>query len=131
MTTLIFVCSSIRWLARIAYLCIVTHCGLDSQGIRFQWGWDFPYPSRLDMGPTQPPVQWVLGHLPWGRVVVACRWSYFHLLPRLKSWAIPLLLLWTFMACARGNFTLLTLQHIMCCEHFVTKFACIRYRLCE
>jgi len=35
---------------------IVTHYGLDGPGIETQWGQDFLYPSRLILGPTQPPV---------------------------------------------------------------------------
>jgi len=29
-------------------------------GIKFWWGQDIPYPSRLALRPTQPPTQWVL-----------------------------------------------------------------------
>jgi hypothetical protein len=33
------------------------HCGLDGPGIESQWRQDFPHPSRLTLGPTQPPIQ--------------------------------------------------------------------------
>jgi len=29
--------------------------------IESQWGRDFPHLSRLALGPTQPPIQWLLG----------------------------------------------------------------------
>ena len=32
---------------------IATGYGLDGSGIKFRWGWDFPHPSRLTLGPTQ------------------------------------------------------------------------------
>ena len=44
---------------------IATGYGLEGQGIEFRWGQNFPYQSRLALGPTQFPVQWVLG-LSWG-----------------------------------------------------------------
>jgi len=40
---------------------IGTRCGLDSLGIESWWGQDFPRPSRLVLGPTQPSIQWAMG----------------------------------------------------------------------
>ena len=40
---------------------IATRYGLDGAGIESRWGRDFPHPSRPDVGPPWPPVQWVPG----------------------------------------------------------------------
>jgi hypothetical protein len=51
---------------------VMTHYGLDGPGIESLWGQDFLRPSRPAVGPTQPPVQWVSGFLPGGKVAGAC-----------------------------------------------------------
>jgi hypothetical protein len=38
---------------------IATDYGLDGPVIESRWGRDFPSLSRPDLGPIQPPVQWV------------------------------------------------------------------------
>ena len=43
---------------------VATRYGLDGPGIKSRWGRDFQHPSRLALGPTQPPVQWVPGSFP-------------------------------------------------------------------
>jgi hypothetical protein len=40
---------------------IATRYGLNGLVFESRWGRDFPHPSRLELGPTQPPVQWVPG----------------------------------------------------------------------
>jgi hypothetical protein len=39
-------------------------------------GQDFPDPSTLALKPTQPPVQWILGLFPRGKVAKA--WHFLH-----------------------------------------------------
>jgi len=43
---------------------MVTCYGLDGPGIESWWGRDFPHLSRLALGPTQPPIEWVPGLFP-------------------------------------------------------------------
>ena len=40
---------------------IATRYGLDGSGIEFQWGRNFPPPSRPALGPTQTPTQMAPG----------------------------------------------------------------------
>ena len=46
--------------------------GLDGLGIESQWEQDFLHQSRLALGPTQPPVQRVLGIFPGVIATRAC-----------------------------------------------------------
>ena len=40
---------------------IATRYGLDGPGIESLWAPDFPHPSRLTLGSTQPPTKWLPG----------------------------------------------------------------------
>jgi hypothetical protein len=40
---------------------IATCYGLETLGIKSQWGQEFPHTSRPALRPKQPPIQWVPG----------------------------------------------------------------------
>jgi hypothetical protein len=61
------------WVGRDSVVGIATRYGLDGPGMESRLGRYFPHPSRPALGPTQPPIQWVLGLFPWGKAAGA--WS--------------------------------------------------------
>jgi hypothetical protein len=58
---------------RDSVVSVATRYGLDGPGIKSRCGRDFLHPSRLALGPNQPPIQWVPGLFPGGKVAGA--WS--------------------------------------------------------
>jgi len=80
-----------------------TRYGLDGSGIETWWERDLPRPARPCLGPTQPPVKWVLGLFPTGGGMRPRR-GVDHPPPsgaEVKKRVLPL---WVFMACSRANF---------------------------
>ena len=55
-------------MGRASSVGVVTLYVLDGPGIESRRRRDFPHLSRPTLGPTQPPVHWVLGLLPGGKV---------------------------------------------------------------
>jgi hypothetical protein len=51
---------------------IATRYGLDGPEIQSRWGRNFSQPSIPALGPTQPPIKWVLGLFPGGKAAGPC-----------------------------------------------------------
>jgi hypothetical protein len=64
---------------------IATRYGLEGPGIEFRWGRDFPYPSRMALGPIQPPIQCVPVFLSWKSGWGLALTTNSNLVPRLKK----------------------------------------------
>jgi hypothetical protein len=56
----IFVVYYMHTVVRDSSVGIAIRYGLNGPGIESGWGRDFPQLSRTALGPTQPPIQWVL-----------------------------------------------------------------------
>ena len=71
---------------------------LEGREIETRMERDFPHSSRLDLGPIEPPVQWVQEAGTWLRPPTP---SSIGAKERVKP--IPLLPLWAFVACYGVN----------------------------
>jgi hypothetical protein len=80
-------------MGRDSAVSIANHNRLGGPGIKSQWGWNFPHPSRPALGPTQPPVQWVSCLFSRGKAARVLRWP-----------STPIQR-WAFIASYRANFT--------------------------
>ena len=65
--------SSLKIPELISLLPLSFHLGtpVADPGIESRWGRNFPQPSRPDLRPTHPPVQWVTGFFPGGKAAGA------------------------------------------------------------
>ena len=63
---------------------IATCYGLDGTGIESRWGRDFPRPSKLSLGPTQP-IKCALGLSRGEGCRVVALTTHPHVVPRLKK----------------------------------------------
>ena len=59
-----FIYNLVFKVGRYSSVGIANRYGLDGPAIKFRWGRDFLHPSRAAVGPTRPPMQWVLGFIP-------------------------------------------------------------------
>ena len=104
-TRSIFSSVRVRPRAVTASVGAATRYGLEDPGLKSPFGPHFPHPSRPDLRPTQPPIQWVLGISP-GKSGRGVALTHPHLAPRLKEedsyTSTPL---WAFAACSIVNFT--------------------------
>jgi hypothetical protein len=62
---------SISPVGRDSSVDIATRYGLDGLGMESRWGRDFRNRPRLALGPTQPPIQWVLVLFPGAKAAGA------------------------------------------------------------
>jgi hypothetical protein len=85
---------------------LTTRYGLYGLGIKCRWALDFPRLSIPALGPTQPPVKWVLYLVSFpevkrpGHGVDHPPASSTEVKERVEPY------FWVFMACSRVNFTL-------------------------
>ena len=79
-------CVHYLFVVRDSAVGIATRYGLTGPGIEFRWGRNFPHPSIPDLGPTKPPIQWIVGLFSGDKadpgVAVI---TQPHLAPRLKK----------------------------------------------
>jgi len=73
------------WQESVAELDTATCHGLDGPRIESPWRRNFPQPSRVDLKPTQPSIQWVPDYFPGVKRHKRGVDHSPHLAPRLKK----------------------------------------------